>query len=86
MDDVRFEGARVNVTLNDGSRFTEWQEYAKGDPLHKPMSNDDIVAKFWTNVEFSGKISKQKASKLLETLQNLDKLDSVRELVPLMVA
>ena len=86
VDDVRFEGARVKVTLNDGREFTEWREYAKGDPLHNPMSKDDIIAKFRTNVEFTGKVSKQKADELLETLQNLDKLDSIRNLIPLMTA
>jgi 2-methylcitrate dehydratase PrpD len=85
-DDVRFEAARVNVTLNDGRKLTESQDYARGDPVHNPMSQDDIIAKYWTNIEFSNKISKQKASKLLETLQNLDNLDGVRKLIPLMVA
>jgi 2-methylcitrate dehydratase PrpD len=82
-DDVRFEGARVNVTLNDGRKLTESREYAKGDPLHNPMSPDEIIAKYWTNVEFSNKISKQKASELLETLLNLDKLDSVSRIIKL---
>ncbi len=86
VDDVRFEAARVNVTLNDGQIFTESQEYARGDPQHNPMSQDEIIAKYWTNVEFTNKISKQKAKELLETLQNLDKLDSVRNLIPLMTA
>ena len=82
-DDVRFEAARVNVILNDGKILTKSQEYAKGDPQHNPMSQDDIISKFWTNVEFPGKISKQKASNLLDTLLNLDKLDSVGTIVRL---
>ena len=85
-DDVRFEGARVNITLNDGRKLTEWRQYAKGDPVHNPMSPDDIVAKYRTNVEFTNKISEQKASELLDTLLNLDKQDSVGKLIPLLVA
>ena len=59
---------------------------AKGDPVHNPMSQDEILTKFRTNVEFSKKISKQKAEELLETLLNLDKLDSVGKLIPLLLA
>lgn len=86
VDDVAFERARVNVTLNDGRKLTETVTKVKGNPLDNPMSLDEIIAKFWANVEFTGIISQQKASKLLETLLNLDKLDSVSKLIPLLTA
>jgi 2-methylcitrate dehydratase PrpD len=86
MDDVDFEKAYVNVTLNDGRKLTENVTKVKGNPQDNPMSPDEIITKFWTNVEFTGKISQQKASKLLETLQNLDKLDSARTLIPLLTS
>ena len=83
---VRFEAAKVTVILNDGRQFTESCDPAKGDPLINPMSKDEIIAKFWTNVEFCGVISKEKADELLQTLLNLEKLDSVRKLIPLLLA
>ena len=86
VDDIKFEKARVNITLNDGRKLTETVTKVKGDPLDNPASEDDIISKFWTNVEFSGRIAKPKAEELLETLLNLDKLDSVRKLVPLLTA
>jgi 2-methylcitrate dehydratase PrpD len=86
VEDLPLEHARVNVTLNDGRKLTEIADKVKGDPLDNPASADDIISKFWTNVEFSDRISKQKAEKLLETLLNLDKLDSVRKMVPLLLA
>jgi hypothetical protein len=48
------------------------------------MTRDEIIEKYWTNVDFSGKIRKKKATELLVTLQNLEKLDSVRKLIPLL--
>ena len=84
--DVKFEAARVNVALKDGRKLTESCDAVKGDPLHNPMSREDILAKFWTNVDFSKKISKKKATELLGMLENLEKLDSVRKLIPLLVA
>jgi 2-methylcitrate dehydratase PrpD len=83
--DVEFEKARMTVSLKDGRKLTETVVNVKGDPLSNPMNHEDILAKFWTNVEFSGKISKKKAEELLDKLLNLEKLDSVRKLVPLLV-
>jgi 2-methylcitrate dehydratase PrpD len=84
--DVEFEKARMTATLKDGRKLTESCNYVKGDPQHNPMTRDDILAKFWTNVDFSKKISKKKATELLGMLEKLEKLDSVRKLIPLLVA
>ncbi len=83
---VNFEAAKLTVTLKNGLEFTESCEAVKGDPRRNPMSKDEIIDKFWTNVEFSGKLSKQKATELLGTLGKLEELDSARKLIPLLVA
>jgi 2-methylcitrate dehydratase PrpD len=82
---VKFEAARVTATLKDGRQFTESCDIARGNPLN-PLSREEIIDKFWTNVDFCGRISKQKATELLQMLQNLEELDSVRKLIPLLVA
>jgi len=84
--DIEFEKARMTVTLKDGRKLTETVTKVKGDPKDNPMTHDDIIAKFWVNVEFSGKISKKKATQLLDKLLNLEKVESVRKLIPLLVA
>ncbi|OGO42567.1 MAG: hypothetical protein A2137_01320 [Chloroflexi bacterium RBG_16_58_8] len=83
--DIEFEKARVAVTLKDGREMAETVTKVKGDPINNPMSHEDIIAKFWTNVDFTKKISRQKATKLLDTIQNIEALTSVREMVKLMV-
>lgn len=85
-EDVPLEAARLTLTLKDGRELTEYVEVARGDPRANPLTADDIIAKFWTNVDFGGKISREKASQLLAMLENLEELDSVRRLIPLMVA
>jgi 2-methylcitrate dehydratase PrpD len=84
--DVDIEKARVTVTLKDGRKLTESCVNVKGDPLTNPMTHEDIIAKFWVNVDFSGKITRNTAEELLDKLLKLEKLDSVRELTPLLVA
>lgn len=85
--DIKFEGARLRLTTKDGHEFVESEEKEKvrGAPGN-PLSKDDILAKFWTNVEFSGKIDRDKAITFLTAVENLEKLDSARKLIPLLVA
>jgi len=82
---VKFEAARVTVILKDGRDFTESCDIARGNPLN-PLSKEEIIDKFWTNVDFCGRLPKQNATELLQMLDNLEKLDSVRKLIPLLVA
>ncbi|OGO06560.1 MAG: hypothetical protein A2Y92_02900 [Chloroflexi bacterium RBG_13_57_8] len=86
VDDIPFEKARMTLTLKDGRKVTETVLNVKGDPLTNPMTHEDIINKFWMNVDFSRKITKKKAEELLDKLLNLEKLDSVRKLIPLLEA
>ncbi len=85
-DDIDFEKARMTVTLKDGGKLTETVVNVKGDPLTNPMTHEEIIAKFWLNVDFTQKISRIKAEVLLDKLLNLEKLENVRELIPLLLA
>ena len=85
-NDVVFEKARMTVTTTEGRKLTENVTKVKGDPIDNPMSHDEIIAKYWVNVDFTQKISKKKAQALLDNLLNLEKVESVRKLVPLLVA
>ena len=83
---MEFEKARMTVTLKDGRKLTETVTKVKGDPIDNPMTHDEIIAKFWVNVDFTQKISRKKADELLDKLLNLEKVESVKKLIPLMVA
>jgi 2-methylcitrate dehydratase PrpD len=87
VNDVKFEGARLRLKLKDGRELVESQEKetVRGAPGN-PLSKDDILDKFWTNVEFCGKIERDKAITFLTAVENLEELDSTRKLIPLLVA
>jgi len=86
VNDLAFEKARMTVTLKDGRNLMETVVNVKGDPLANPMTHEEIIAKFRMNVDFTQKISRRKAEELLNKLLNLEKLDSVRKLIPLLLA
>jgi 2-methylcitrate dehydratase PrpD len=79
------ESARIKINMQDGREFDQFTEIARGDPRN-PISRDDLIAKFWTNIEFSSTITRQNAQKVLDMIEDLENLDSVRKLVKLLAA
>jgi len=79
------ESARVKVRMKDGQEFDEYTEIAKGDPRN-PMSREELLAKFWTNIDFSRTVPRENAERFVQMVEDLEKLDSVKKLVDLLIA
>ena len=78
------ESGRVKVILKNGREFDEYTEIASGDPGN-PISREDLLTKFWTNIDFSRTVSRENAGKVLNMVENLENLDSVRKLADLLI-
>lgn len=78
------ESARVKVKLNDGREFDEYTEIASGDPRN-PISQEQLMAKFWHNIDFSQTITRKNAEIFVQMVRDLEHLDNVKKLVDLIV-
>jgi 2-methylcitrate dehydratase PrpD len=76
---------RVTVKMKDGQEFSEFTNSPKGDSVKNPMMKEEIIAKFWANVDFSKTVTKKNAEKLLGLLEKLEGLDNVNKIVGLLV-
>jgi 2-methylcitrate dehydratase PrpD len=81
----KIESSRVTVNMKDGQVFSACVDCAKGNPLLKPLSKKEIEGKFRDNTAFSKTISRDNAEKVLEMLNNIEKIDNVNKLVKLLV-
>jgi 2-methylcitrate dehydratase PrpD len=81
------EGAEValKVVMKDGREYTAESRVARGDIPGNPLSKDELIAKFWGNVAFAGRHTKENAEKLLALLEDLDGLDNINEVIRLLV-
>jgi len=79
------ESARVKLIMKDGSQLERFTEVARGDPAN-PLSREDLLAKFRTNIEFSRTVPSENAEKIIRMVDNLEKLDCIKRLVDLLVA
>jgi 2-methylcitrate dehydratase PrpD len=80
-----FQSAELTIIMKDGREFSEFTDAPKGHSVRNPMSKDEIIAKFWANVEFSQTVTKKNADRLLTLLGNLEGLDQVNRIVELLV-
>jgi 2-methylcitrate dehydratase PrpD len=76
---------KLEVRMKDGQRFSEFTDTPKGDPVRNPMSRDEIKDKFRANAEFTRIVTRDNAEKVLELLDNLEEIDSVKQIVELLV-
>jgi 2-methylcitrate dehydratase PrpD len=79
------ESARVKVRMKDGREFDEFTDIASGDPRN-PISREQLMAKFWTNIDFSRTVTRGNAEKFVKMVEDLENLDSVKKLVDLLIA
>ncbi len=77
-------GASVKVKMKDGKELFSNVDYAKSDPLQSPLSIEEIKKKFMNNVTFAQNISEENAEKILTLIDNLEKMDSIHELIKLL--
>jgi 2-methylcitrate dehydratase PrpD len=77
--------AELKVRMKDGREFSEFTDTPKGNP-ENPMTRDEIKGKFRANMEYSGAIGRDNAEEALKLLENLEKLNSVKKVVSLLVS
>ena len=74
-------GARVAVTMKDGTIYRGFLEAPKGDPAN-PMSSEEIEKKFRDNARTA--VSEKNMEALIERINNFENLSGVEELFTLL--
>ncbi|HEX2967357.1 MAG TPA: MmgE/PrpD family protein, partial [Syntrophorhabdaceae bacterium] len=77
--------ARVKLKMKNGSEFEKRVDMPKGNGILTPLSSEEIRSKFFSNVEFSGKITFEQAKKALALIETLEELDDTGRLIRLLV-
>jgi 2-methylcitrate dehydratase PrpD len=80
-----FQGAELKIIMKDGRQFSEFTDSPKGNSVNNPISKDELIAKFWANVEFSQTITEKNANRLLKLLEELEDLDQIDRIVELLI-
>jgi 2-methylcitrate dehydratase PrpD len=75
------------VKMKNGKEYSTVYQYSqmRGYP-ERALSREDLLTKYWNNINFCGKISQKNAETALDMIDNLEKVDNVQKLVKLLVA
>jgi 2-methylcitrate dehydratase PrpD len=76
------EGVELEVRMKNGLQYSEYLRMAVGDPSN-PISRKSLLEKFMNQVEFSQKVSLQNGEKIIEMVENLEKIDNIQKIVDL---
>ena len=77
----KYYSGEVIVTLKDGRVLTHREEVNRGNP-DRPLSNDEIAAKFWENATTA--VSADRATKILDAVLAMDDLEDAGSLAALL--
>ncbi len=84
--DDRIDSAEVRLKMRDGKEFSSRVKAPKGNPLFRPLTDTEIMEKFWNNVSFSKTLPRQNVDKALDLINHLEEVEDVSELVSLLTA
>lgn len=75
------------VKMQNGKVYEAVYQYPmmRGYPA-RPLSQEEITEKYWNNINFCGKIPRERAEKALNMIENLEEVENVADLVNLLVA
>jgi 2-methylcitrate dehydratase PrpD len=71
---------KILVKMMDGQEFTESKELLR-EWGKTPIPKEKILQKFWHQVGFSKTISEKKAQKVLDQIENLEKVENVKQII-----
>jgi 2-methylcitrate dehydratase PrpD len=79
-----YQTAECDIVMTDGTVYHSRCDRTKGDIYHNPMSDDEILDKFYKNIEFSGFLDKRAADLIVDKVSTLETLSNISELTDLM--
>jgi 2-methylcitrate dehydratase PrpD len=75
--------AEVELSLRNGSVLKARTDAPKGDIYANPMTEEEILAKYYANIHFGGRTSRRDAADAVDLINHLEELESLAPLMEL---
>lgn len=72
-----------DIKLTDGSVLEYHTTYPLGDYYRSRMTEEQFFGKYYANIEFGGRVSKENADKIVEMIKDLESVDDIAKLMDL---
>ncbi|QGU08231.1 MmgE/PrpD family protein [Corynebacterium occultum] len=79
------QSVHLRVKLKDGAEYETYRENPTGW-LDDPVTMEQVVEKYWRNLDFAGMVNREDAARALDMLRNLEQIRDVAIITPLLTA
>lgn len=84
LDKIRHTAARMEIRMKDGKVFRKEVDRASGFPGN-PLKKEDHAVRFWDCIDYASEYyPRENGDKILEFVNNLERVENVRDVIPLL--
>ena len=84
-DELGKKTAALKVKMKDGSECYSEVKFVRGGPFENSFTDEDVKTKFRNNLLAAKAIPVESGERIIELVDNLEKMDNIGELIKLMV-
>ena len=76
--------AEVKIDLADGRSVSTFVPQPKGNMAFDPLTREEFMQKYYTNMEYSGVVSRDRADEIADAVDRFEEIEDVNDFVALM--
>ena len=76
--------AKVDIELVDGRTLSAFVEQPKGNLAFDPLTRDELLQKYYANMDYSGMVSRARAEEIAGAIECFEEIDDLNDFVALM--
>ena len=76
--------ANVEIKLKDGTKISKFIGHPKGTLNADPMTREEFLNKYFTNMDYSGMVSRKEAEETLEACEHFEDVKDINDFVAMM--
>ena len=76
--------ANVEIVMKDGTSHSKFIAHPKGTLAFDPLSDEEFFDKYFTNMEYSGFVTRERAEEILQAIEHFEEIEDVNDFVALM--
>lgn len=76
--------ANVEVITKDGASYSKYVVAPKGNYVEDPLTREELLAKYYTNMEYSGLVSREQADRIVEAVEHFEDFEDINDFVALL--
>jgi len=76
--------ADVKILMKDGSFVSKFIGHPKGTLNADPLTREEFLNKYYTNMEYSGMVTRERADEILEAIEHFEDIEDINDFVALM--